>query len=62
MQVSRVLRPGDLFAFTLDALPEMDEDRAIGYRLMRSGRFGHRKQYISDIMEKELKGSFISHL
>ena len=62
MQVSRVLRPGGHFAFTLEALPEMNEDSAIGYRLMKSGRFGHRKQYISDIMEKELEGSFITHL
>lgn len=62
MQVSKVLRPGGHFTFTLEALPEADEGGANGFKLMKSGRFGHRKQYISDIMENELKGSFITHL
>ena len=58
-QVANVLRPGALFAFTVEAASS-DEPVASdrGYRLLRSGRFGYRKSYIDDLIT-EMGENFI---
>jgi len=50
-QVGNVLRPGGLFAFTVEAaLSEEPVANDRGYRLLRSGRFGYRKLYIDNLI------------
>jgi len=58
-QVSKVLRPGALFAFTVEAaLSEEPVANVRGYRLLPSGRFGYRKEYIDNLIN-ELGGNFV---
>ena len=59
--MSRVLRPGGHFVFTVEAIPEDIEITEKGYRLLKSGRFGYSKVYMDNIV-RELKTPYTSLL
>mmetsp|Transcript_30250 Transcript_30250/g.67633 ORF Transcript_30250/g.67633 Transcript_30250/m.67633 type:complete len:121 (+) Transcript_30250:3-365(+) len=52
-QIFKALRPTGLFAFTVEAAEEEEaggKPPPLGYRLLKSGRFGFTRQYISSLV------------
>ena len=61
MKVSKILRPGGHFVFTVEAPPTNVDITGKGYRLLTNGRFGYTIQYVDDIISR-LNVPYITHL
>ena len=55
-QVARLLRPGGLFAFSVESLEALTEEASTdrrGYQLSPTGRYAHSKAYLAAFASRE---------
>jgi predicted TPR repeat methyltransferase len=50
--VSRILRPSDVFSFSVEELERTNDDLVQDWKLLSSGRFAHSESYIRRLVEK----------